>query len=70
MSPDQNPIENVWRIMKIKISKKKIRTINGLRVQLAKEWKKLPNELAENLVESMKRRTATLIEANGNYTLY
>jgi hypothetical protein len=23
MSPDQNPIENVWRLMKIKIQKKK-----------------------------------------------
>jgi hypothetical protein len=70
MSPDQNPIENIWRIMKIKISKKKIRTINGLKAQLVKEWKALPKELAENLVESMKRRTASLIEANGDYTLY
>jgi len=24
MSPDQNPIENVWRIMKIRISKKRL----------------------------------------------
>ena len=70
MSPDQNPIENIWRIMKIKISKKKIRTINGLKAQLVKEWKALPKELAENLVESMNRRTASLIEANGDYTLY
>ena len=70
MSPNQNPIENVWRIMKIRISKKKNQTINGLKVQLAKEWKNLPNQLAKNLVESMKRCTAALIEANGDYTLY
>lgn len=70
MSPDQNPIENVWRIMKIRISKKKIRTINGLKAELVKEWKSLPNELARNLVESMQRRITALIEANGDYTLY
>lgn len=70
MSPDQNPIENVWRIMKIRISKKKIRTISGLKAELVKEWKSLPNELARNLVESMQRRITALIEANGDYTLY
>ena len=68
MSPDQNPIENVWRIMKIRTSKKKIRTINGLKAELVKE--SLPNKLARNLVESMQQRITTLIEANGDYTLY
>jgi len=29
MSPDQNPIENVWRLMKINIQKKKLIQLRG-----------------------------------------
>ena len=70
MSPDQNPIENVWRLLKIKISKKKINTTKGLKGELRKEWNRLSNQLAENLVNSMKRRVAALIESEGDYTMY
>lgn len=70
MSPDQNPIENVWRLLKIKISKKKIRTTEGLRREIIKEWNRLPDQLAVNLVSSMRRRIAALIESGGDYTMY
>jgi transposase len=70
MSPDQNPIENVWRLVKIKISKKKIKTIKGLKGEIVKEWNRLPDQLAENLVSSMRRRIEALIEAGGDYTMY
>lgn len=70
MSPDQNPIENVWRLMKIKISKKKIYSVQQLKAQLTKEWRRLSPELASKLAESMNRRVAALIESNGDYTLY
>lgn len=70
MSPDQNPIENVWRLMKIKIQKKTIRTIKGLKSELRKEWNCLPNDLAVKLVDSMERRVIALLESNGDYTMY
>jgi transposase len=70
MSPDQNPIENVWQLMKIKISKKKINTTSRLKAELTKEWGQLSNELAEKLICSMKKRVAALIEAGGDYTMY
>jgi hypothetical protein len=70
MSPDQNPIENVWRLMKINIQKKKIKSVKGLKGELAKEWSRLSPELAARLVDSMKRRVAALIHANGDYTMY
>jgi hypothetical protein len=70
MSPDQNPIENVWRLMKINIQKKKIKSVHGLKVELGKEWNRFSPELAARLVDSMKRRVATLIYANGDYTMY
>ncbi|RGB21719.1 hypothetical protein C1646_777435 [Rhizophagus diaphanus] len=65
MSPDQNPIENVWQLLKIKISKKKISTTRKLKAQLTKEWGQLLVQLAENLVNSMGRRVEALIESGG-----
>jgi transposase len=70
MSPDQNPIENVWRLLKINISKKKIKTVKGLKGQIMKEWDRLPNQLAVNLVNSMRNRIETLIRSDGDYTMY
>lgn len=70
MSPDQNPIENVWQLLKIKISKKKISTTRKLKAILTKEWGQLSVQLAENLVNSMERRVAALIESRGDFTMY
>lgn len=69
-SPDQNPIENVWRLMKINIGKKKIKSVQGLKGAITKEWNRLPPELAVKLVDSMKRRVTALIDSNGDYTMY
>ena len=69
-SPDQNPIENVWSILEMQISEKKIRTIRGLRQEVQKAWNALPTELAAKLVDSMKNRVKCLIANNGDYTLY
>ena len=70
MSPDQNPIENVWHLLKIKIAKKEIKTIMGLRREIIKEWNRLPGQLAIDLVGSMGRRVKALIESGGDYTMY
>jgi len=69
-SPDQNPIENVWSIMKDTIGKKNIQTIQELEQEIRKTWKGLPVDLAVKLVDSMDRRVQCLIEANGDYTSY
>ncbi|GET04696.1 IS630 family transposase [Rhizophagus clarus] len=70
MSPNQNPIENVWQLLKIKISKKKINTTRILKAQLAREWNQLSEYLAKNLVNSMERRVTALIEVGGDFTMY
>ncbi|CAG8756100.1 10230_t:CDS:2, partial [Rhizophagus irregularis] len=57
--------ENVWQLLKIKISKKKISTTRKLKAELTKEWGQLPVQLAENLVNSMGRRVEALIESGG-----
>jgi len=70
MSPDQNPIENVWRLMKINIAKKKINTVKSLKGELVKEWHHLSPNLAKKLVDNMKHCIIALIDSNGDYTMY
>ena len=52
-SPDQNCIENVWRILKVKVQKRRPKNVKQLVRYVRQEWKQLPLELAENLVSSM-----------------
>ena len=70
ISLDQNPIENIWQLLKIKISKKKIKTTRRLRAELAKKWNWLSVQLAKNLVSNMDRRVAALIESGRDFTMY
>jgi transposase len=69
-SPDLNPIENVWAILKANISNYKPTSIKHLIRIIKKEWKKLDGVFAENLVISMKNRISFLLSNNGDYTLY
>ena len=69
-SPDQNPIENVWSIMKDTISKKTIRTIREFEQEIIRAWNDLSIKLAETLVDSMKRRIDSLIKVKGDCTSY
>ena len=62
-SPDQNPIENVWHILKIRVSERQPKTIKSLARAIRLEY-------AVNLVGSMNRRIQALIEAKGDYTMY
>jgi hypothetical protein len=70
MSPDQNPIENVWHVLKLNVSKKKMGSASELQKNIMKEWKCFSPEFTAKLVGSMERRIAALVESNGDYTLY
>jgi len=69
-SPDCNPIENVWALMKLKINRQPPRSINNFVGRIKKEWKDLSTEFAEKLVNSMKNRVELLIERKGDYINY
>lgn len=69
-SPDCNPIENVWALMKMKINKQPPTSIKNFVARIKKEWKNLPVEFAENLVDSMEKRVQLLIERKGDYINY
>ncbi|CAF3097676.1 unnamed protein product [Rotaria sp. Silwood2] len=70
LSSDMNPVENLWSLLKIKVAEKRPTTVKELIRAIEKEWNDLPQELASNLIDSMKRRVDSLIEANGDYTMY
>ena len=78
-SPDLNPIENLWSILKQRICErypelvvlKKSAAAKNRLIEAAKEvWDELEDDLFENLLNSMPRRLQALRRANGWYTRY
>lgn len=70
MSPDANPIENVWSYIKMQLRGKPVYTEKQLSCQIRKIWRSLPLEYAENLVESMQKRCQAIINNDGDWTKY
>jgi hypothetical protein len=78
-SPDLNPIENLWAIVKRAIQRNhpelgdmtKSNTSKQRLCEAAVEaWEDIREEVLENLVASMKDRMKAVIAANGWYTRY
>jgi hypothetical protein len=71
-SPDLNPIEHVWKLLKDAISTKvpPIRTIKDLRHALRDEWTKLDVEVISKSVENMPQRIKDVIQAQGGSTRF
>jgi transposase len=70
MSPDLNPIENVWKLLKVNLGKKHLRTYKSLVSAIKKEWKAFPMDLTTNLVRSMKNRISDVIVSKGDFIMY
>ena len=69
-SPDLNPIENMWTIIKNNVEKRMPQNINELTKFLAEEWDAIPQSMINNLVMSMKTRCELILEKNGDRILY
>jgi len=72
-SPDLNPIENIWGILKKKLAsvKPKPLTLEELEQTLHDLWQeKITQELCINCINSMPNRMKTLIEMRGNRIPY
>lgn len=71
-SPDLNPIENLWHILRTNI-KRRVPTPmrkEDLAATLQEEWAKLNMDMVNKLIESMPRRLQAVIDANGGSTKY
>jgi transposase len=69
-SPDLNPIEHLWSILKSHISKHHITSKDQLKAVLQEEWLKINPETTKKLVNSMRRRLQAVIDAKGYPTAY
>jgi len=78
-SPDLNPIENLWAILKDRISTRYLHLKDIGKCQAAldefadaicKEWALLEPEIIENCIRSLPSRMKVVIEAKGWYTRY
>ena len=72
-SPDLNPIENVWRILKSRVKKHKCKTAAALRTAILEEWKGIDQKEINALIigkKGMHARVQECYERNGLQTRY
>jgi transposase len=69
-SPDLNPIENLWAILKSSIADRNPTNEAELFALVNKAWDEIPNETLKNLVKSMPRRCQAVIDSKGYPTKY
>ncbi len=69
-SPDLNPIENIWQIMKQNLQKYNppITTIQRLQEAVQKEWEDIDWVQILKLIETMPARIKAVIAAEGGHT--
>lgn len=78
-SPDLNPIENLWKLIKEDITKRHPELAGMTSNNQAKQrlceaaiesWEQLEDDLLNKLIDSMPRRIAAVVSARGWYTKY
>lgn len=73
-SPDLNPIENVWHILRSKLRKqwhnndKRPQSADELWKVACEEWEAIPQDIFNNWVDSMPRRVNQCFQADGGHT--
>uniref|UniRef100_A0A034VT57 Transposable element Tc1 transposase n=1 Tax=Bactrocera dorsalis TaxID=27457 RepID=A0A034VT57_BACDO len=69
-SPDFNPIENLFAIVKRRLGSSRFTSKDNLFKGFKKEWKSIEKTTLRNLIASMPKRCAAVIKNNGSYTKY
>ncbi len=70
MSPDLNPIEHLWGILKRQVEYHSPSSIQSLKEVILEEWKKTDLAKCRQLVNSMPRRLGAVIKNHGGHTKY
>jgi transposase len=67
-SPDLNPIENVWRLLKYRVGKRFPKTEVEVRQYIEEEWEKLELNDFKKYIDQMRDRCEAVNAANGGHT--
>ena len=69
-SPDLNPIENLWRELKLRVAKRQPWNLKDLESICKEESTKIPPEMCANLVTNYKKRLTSVVANNSFSTKY
>uniref|UniRef100_A0A3Q2ZDT3 Tc1-like transposase DDE domain-containing protein n=1 Tax=Hippocampus comes TaxID=109280 RepID=A0A3Q2ZDT3_HIPCM len=72
LSPDLNPIENMWDQLRRHVEPRNSapQNLTDLRAALQEEWDAVPQPTISRIVNSMRRRCQAVIDAQGYMTSY
>ena len=71
VSPDMNPIENIWGYLGRKVrARGNVHNLRDLENALIQEWNNIPNVVIRRYVRSMRGRLAACINSRGGHTQY
>ncbi len=69
-SPDLNPIDNLWGIVKRKMRDTRSNNADELKATVKETWASIPPQQCHKLITSMPRRIEAVIKAKGAPTKY
>ncbi len=69
-SPDLNPTNNIWVIVKRKMRNKRPKNADELKATVKETWASIPPQQCHKLITSMPRRTEAVIKVKGAPTKY
>ncbi|CAJ0953436.1 unnamed protein product [Ranitomeya imitator] len=69
-SPDLNPIENLWSIIKRRVDKQKPTNSGKIQALIMQEWTAISQDLVQKLIESMPGRIAEALLVQDENTAY
>jgi hypothetical protein len=69
-SPDLNPIENVWGIIKPQVYRQQYTSLAELKAAVLRAWAELPQSTLRNLMLSMPKRLSKVLRQRGGYIGY
>ena len=69
-SPDLNPIENIWSVLKAKIAKLEPKNLKQLKSAIKKCWKNIPQETIKKVISSWPERLKNVRSLEGGMTKY
>uniref|UniRef100_A0A8C7TU33 Transposase Tc1-like domain-containing protein n=1 Tax=Oncorhynchus mykiss TaxID=8022 RepID=A0A8C7TU33_ONCMY len=69
-SPDLNPIEHLWKELKVRIAQRQPRNLKDLEKVCMEEWAKIPAAVCANLAKNYRKRMISVIANKGFCTKY